>query len=550
MMVIDSTDPAINFSCEFDVSEHDLEDLSATNPATTIYMTSVPLARSDRSPVGEAFSQNLLAVAFLDYRYALLHSGDYVSVELQPCEQDGGYMPNLLAGTLFVRLKFVQRTLVDGHGISRDVVGDRALSDIEAEISLHQEKAAESNWQFMQIAKAFWAKAKKSYPFVQDRVVKILAEDESGQHRCVCSFVSPLKPPRELANARFAARFVSLIPFKRDMGLAGGRIENWRCAAAVLARMQGDTEDHALLLCSLLLGWGLDAWVALGTIESPDGSGNTESHAWVATIDPSDDKAHPNVTFWESLTGAQYDLPNIFSLNDVDDPDYARRSSHHFHELHVLFRHNRFLLNIQREARVPGAKDAHALSQATTSFELSNREKWQSLAAGSLFNSLRHPATQVIQHTHTHTHTPIYTHMCTLSLSSSPPHLPRYASKTDLGLVSRLRCCPQWVVQKLPAVPSRNFSKANWRTALPCGGLRKAWPPLSTTNSPSSFSQPLQHMNWTEPWACPSAIRISRVRSSGTCAKESSSRRTLAATVMSMPPLSCRAWSKTGLKSP
>ena len=47
MMVIDSTDPAINFSCEFDVSEHDLEDLSATNPATTIYMTSVPLARSD-----------------------------------------------------------------------------------------------------------------------------------------------------------------------------------------------------------------------------------------------------------------------------------------------------------------------------------------------------------------------------------------------------------------------------------------------------------------------------------------------------------------------
>lgn len=32
-----------------------------------------------------------------------------------------------------------------------------------------------------------------------------------------------------------------------------------------LARGAGDVEDHALLLCSLLLGVGLDAYVVAGT---------------------------------------------------------------------------------------------------------------------------------------------------------------------------------------------------------------------------------------------------------------------------------------------
>ncbi len=50
-------------------------------------------------------------------------------------------------------------------------------------------------------------------------------------------------------------------------------METWRSAHAILSRLQGDVEDHALLLCSLLLGWGLDAWVALGTIQTPSTDG-------------------------------------------------------------------------------------------------------------------------------------------------------------------------------------------------------------------------------------------------------------------------------------
>lgn len=41
--------------------------------------------------------------------------------------------------------------------------------------------------------------------------------------------------------------------------------------------MSGDVEDHAMLLCSLLLGFGLDSWICIGTT----GEG---AHAWVMTI--------------------------------------------------------------------------------------------------------------------------------------------------------------------------------------------------------------------------------------------------------------------------
>ena len=53
-----------------------------------------------------------------------------------------------------------------------------------------------------------------------------------------------------------------------------------------------DCEDHSVLLCSLLLGFGLDAYVCVGT-KSRDAS-----HTWVITI-----STDGCTTFWESLTG-------------------------------------------------------------------------------------------------------------------------------------------------------------------------------------------------------------------------------------------------------
>ena len=53
-----------------------------------------------------------------------------------------------------------------------------------------------------------------------------------------------------------------------------------------------DCEDHSLLLCSLLLGFGLNAFVCVGCKKGG------VAHTWVMTVAPDG-----FVTFWESLTG-------------------------------------------------------------------------------------------------------------------------------------------------------------------------------------------------------------------------------------------------------
>ena len=310
-----------------------------------------------------------------------------MSVELMPCEQDGANV-DVNLGTLYVKL-----SILDGKEATQARVAlqtEADVKEIDFAISSHQERMSKLNRDFILTARSWWARARKQYPHVENRVVKILAEDESGQHRFVSSFVAPHTPPRELVNARFAARFVSLIPFKRDMGLTGGRIETWRCALALLSRMQGDAEDHAILLCGMLLGWGLNAWVALGTIDSSAGSsahGDTRAHCWVVTLDASSDRAHPRVTCWETLTGLQYELPM------GNAPSSTSETKHHFAEIHVLFRHDRYALNIQKTARLPKA-DQERRGVRTTSFDLSDPSAWLPLPCQDI-GALRHPGANV-----------------------------------------------------------------------------------------------------------------------------------------------------------
>jgi len=71
-----------------------------------------------------------------------------------------------------------------------------------------------------------------------------------------------------------AAHFVSLLGFERSLPVGGTDV--WHSPHALLCRKSGEAEEHALLLCSLLLGFGLDAFVCIGT----DAHG---PHVWVLT---------------------------------------------------------------------------------------------------------------------------------------------------------------------------------------------------------------------------------------------------------------------------
>ena len=64
-----------------------------------------------------------------------------------------------------------------------------------------------------------------------------------------------------------------------------------------------DCEDHAVLLCSLLLGFGLNAYVCVGT------KAKGAAHTWVMTVSPDGE-----VAFWESLTAHRCLCTCLYSL--------------------------------------------------------------------------------------------------------------------------------------------------------------------------------------------------------------------------------------------
>lgn len=360
----DDDDPVFNFSCSFNVG--DIPDTEDT--AVLIYLT-VDSPKVDA--LDQSTSKSIIATATVDFRYSQLFAADFISVELLPSSDDDG-IGELLgpAGLLFVRMEIKDR-------VSKMTLycnlSETRLSEIENAISATQENLLINQKRFIIFLREWFTQIQKKHPHMQDRKLQILARDECGHHRFVGSFLAPVKSSRLLLNARFAARFVSLIPFKRNLSLTGSTAEVWHSAHAFLSRMEGDVEDHALLLCSLLLGWGLDAWVATGNIYTVQSNSSrptsgqqaasvTKAHCWVVTFDRIEDHHEPThassslptaartkVTFWESLTGTQYDVQSAGSVSKHDTLGLpvsgakAALQSHHFSDLFCLFRHDRYL---------------------------------------------------------------------------------------------------------------------------------------------------------------------------------------------------------------
>ena len=77
------------------------------------------------------------------------------------------------------------------------------------------------------------------------------------------------------------------------------RSEAWPSHQTFLAKRAGDAEAHVLLLTSLLLGFGLNAYACLGT--RLDASGTEVEHAWVVTYGGT--REAPRVSGWDALSG-------------------------------------------------------------------------------------------------------------------------------------------------------------------------------------------------------------------------------------------------------
>ncbi|EEY68727.1 centrosomal protein, putative [Phytophthora infestans T30-4] len=214
-----------------------------------------------------------------------------------------------------------------------------------------------SNHSFYKYAKQWWDEFRNdeySQLLAQlgsrQRLVKMFAEDEEGRYRMICKFITPLRVPMAVRSPSEAARFVGLLPYESNALLGGGADETWRSIATVLSARKGDAQDHAILLASLLLGCGLDAFVCIGTISasksasrfargsqrSYEDRGSTEAgHVWVLTRGSSSS----DVLLWEAVTGEK------FAVNDSRAP--RRRG---YCAIDCVFNHRQFFANLQPRA--------------------------------------------------------------------------------------------------------------------------------------------------------------------------------------------------------
>ena len=74
------------------------------------------------------------------------------------------------------------------------------------------------------------------------------------------------------------------------MGIAGEK-EIWNSAISLISSRKGNHVSHNLLLCSFFIGFGLNAFVALGVKQNKPWS-------WVVTIDE-------EIDFWDGVTGQE-----------------------------------------------------------------------------------------------------------------------------------------------------------------------------------------------------------------------------------------------------
>eukprot|EP00899_Mesostigma_viride_P001946 jgi/Mesvir1/11752/Mv00123-RA.1 len=293
--------------------------------------------------VADDGQRSLVGVQTLDWRKVLVSGNVSLPLELSGVGLDY----RVPAGILDVRMELLPPPAPG------DLITEGTLRDqLRAEVS----EDADATAQLITYAKGWWGDYLGIREGHKRRLVKLLAHAENGEQKLVCTFVTPMSAGRLLATPREAAHFVALLDYREEPGMGASREETWHSVHTFLSKGHGYTEDHAVLLCSLLLGFGLDAYVCVGK----DQRGG---HAWVVTL-----SSKKQAVFWEPLSGKRY-IPS--------DPVSMQRCP--YRSIGCLFNHRSFYANCQVDDSV-----------RAVSFHLENGAAWKSLEP-SFITRLRRP---------------------------------------------------------------------------------------------------------------------------------------------------------------
>lgn len=211
-------------------------------------------------------ARRLLSEKQLEWRFVLVHKSLTLNIELASMAPPKGPL-----GIMKLHMQLATK------GGQRVTLNEAAL---DVQLDAEAKAKALAVKQFYEFSQNWYNEYRALKPDFSKRAVKIYAEHNTGAAyeasalKPVFGYVSRLSL-RGIDSPEHAARFVSLLPFIRPSG-DSPPLTTWRYPHSFLAEGRGEVQDHATLLCSLLLGFGLDAYVCIGSCT--DGA-----HAWVLT---------------------------------------------------------------------------------------------------------------------------------------------------------------------------------------------------------------------------------------------------------------------------
>lgn len=273
--------------------------------------------------VSELVGENVI-----DWR-KVLRTG-FLGVTVELCGANAG----IPAGILDLQLELVphQRT---GY-----------YTDDEVAVRLEQQRdtVTSSDREFLMYARRWWNEYQKFRPSHKQRKVKVFASTTNGRMVPVTHFVTPTQGDG-LSSPLDAARFVSLLQTNEtheDDGMLEGSSSNqWLSSFIFISQRQGHQCNHANLLCSLLIGFGLDAYCCIGTDSQSKMIMYVISHV-----------ACGEVIVWVPSTGEHFPVNCASSINTID----------------CAYNHKSFYANCQQNAKL-----------SSSLFDFENEEYWKPL---------------------------------------------------------------------------------------------------------------------------------------------------------------------------
>ncbi|CAL4061124.1 unnamed protein product, partial [Meganyctiphanes norvegica] len=316
--ILCSCDPEVNQGFIFDLQA--MQDNKSTILETSDLLgLNIPITlvvvRHNTMLYNQSSTTTLLSVATLDWRKVLSKLGSSVVTTRLMGVGSESQVP--------VGLLDLELILVPGltHPVEGQVVAEQLRS--------LENRQAEKQRLFIAYARQWWREYTEARTNLSSRPVRIFAMDERGKNRFVCEFVQRFECGSFLHSPQEASRWISLLPSFASQQPPMGTISPWLTLVSAISARTLTADTRSSLLCSILLGFGLNAWICCGTRESG------LPHSWVLTRGP-----YTTDTFWEPSTGSRY----IHKVGQKVLHDYA--------SVGCVFNNQKFYANCQTSDKV------------------------------------------------------------------------------------------------------------------------------------------------------------------------------------------------------